>query len=154
MVNYRLRELNQIIDDLIFEIDRNAAYRLDLEKCKRMAERLVEFSEKCPECELHLITLEKRMRGLSKQHLPLEGPELRDHNKFIREISSHLQKKHGLVPKGAYISIFMSIGIGVGLILGQIFFENIAIGMPIGLGVGIAIGAALDMDAEKKGKSF
>jgi hypothetical protein len=69
------------------------------------------------------------------------------------------RKQAGLITKGFYQSIWMTVGMAAfGIPFGVAFgllLDNMAlmaIGLPLGLPIGLAIGVALDKNAERAGK--
>ncbi|WP_042454145.1 hypothetical protein [Neobacillus dielmonensis] len=142
-----LRKLQGTLDKAILQ-------KYNLNKCERVAEKLNNFSPNCMECQQQLSELKDHLIQLESKKDRLEYTDYNHHNQLIKGITSHLHKKHKLLPEGYYLSIYMSFGISIGCALGLTIFNNIALGIPIGMGIGIAIGAGLDADAKKKGKTI
>ncbi|MEM7369061.1 MAG: hypothetical protein AAF587_10720 [Bacteroidota bacterium] len=78
-----------------------------------------------------------------------------------RTILAIVRKETGLVSKGFYRTLWMSLGMTVfGLPLGMAYaiamnnFGLFAIGLPIGMGIGIAVGSGMDSKAAKDGKQL
>jgi F0F1-type ATP synthase assembly protein I len=146
---------NQIlekIDGLNDEIDDKQAKTLELDLLKRITIRLHSFD--CTECANYLSEMCEYIDYLDENKNSLEKQKLKDYRKIIEEIKTHLQKEHGLIPEGYYLSIYMSIGMSIGLVFGLTVFDNLAMGLPIGMSIGLAIGAGIDADYKKKGKTI
>ena len=147
------RDYNQIlekIDKLNNQLNDKQGKTLDLDLVKRIVIRLKSFD--CTQCENDLYKLSEYINYIYENQNSLERQKLKEYNKFIEQIKTHLQKKHGLFTEGYYLSIYMSLGISVGLMLGLAFFEHWALGMCFGMSTGIAIGSGIDADHKKKGK--
>jgi len=151
MENQRVYKLIAIIENFKNTINEHTATKLELDKCKRIVERLSSFSVDCAECDNHFFELEKHMMQLKDTKDHLLDIDYKQHKQIIGNISSHLTKQHKLVTKGLYLGVYMSIGTSLGIVFGMVIFDNIALGLPIGIGLGVAIGAGLDADAKKKG---
>lgn len=149
------RNYNQILEKIARlndEIDDKQAKKLELDLLKRITIRLQSFD--CTECANYLSELRGYINYLDKNKNSLEKQELKKYRKIKEKIKTHLQKEHGLVPEGYYLSIYMSIGMSIGLVFGLIVFDNLALGLPIGLAIGVAIGSGIDADYKKKGKTI
>ena len=149
------RNDNQILEKisrLKDEIDDKLAKVLELDLLKQLTIRLQSFD--CAECANYLSELSGSIHYLDEKKNSLEKQDFKKHRKMIENMKTHLQKEHGLIPEGYYLSIYMSIGMSIGLIFGMIVFDNLALGLPIGLAIGVAIGSGIDADCKKKGKTI
>ncbi len=154
MENHRLDTINTILDEIRNTVDDQTATKLEIDKCKRILNRLNSFSPDCEECSQHFIDLETHIMELKEKGDNLTKEDSKNHHEKITSISSHLQKQHKLVTSGHYLSVFMSMGMSLGVVFGLLIFDNIALGLPFGMGIGVAIGAGLDEDAKKKGRTL
>ena len=150
MNNKNYKKILEKIARLNDEIDDKQAKTLELDLLKRIIIRLQAFD--CTECANNLSELSGYVNYLDENKNSLEKQELKEYRKIIEEIKTHLQKEHGLVPQGYYLSVYMSIGMSIGLVFGLTVFDNLALGLPIGMAIGIAIGSGIDADYKKKGK--
>lgn len=93
-----------------------------------------------------------------------EGPE-KGLAKVLRKGQSAIlgivRKEMGLISKGYYRTMWMSLGMTVfGLPIGMGYafaignFGLFAIGLPIGMGIGLAVGSGMDSKAAKEGKQL
>jgi chromosome segregation ATPase len=151
MNSQRVDKLNTILEEIKNTGDDQVAKKLELDKCKRIINRLSSFSSDCEECNQHLINFEKHIFQVNDKRDHLTESDFKQHKQTLGDVSSHLQKQHKLVTSGHYLSIYMSMGISLGVVFGLVIFDNIGLGIPIGISVGLAIGAGLDADAKKKG---
>ena len=127
-------------------------YKLDF--LLRLTGRVAEFSAYCGECQLlqqEVSTLTQNLSNLVYLPKPAAKTARKSYFKAIKQITSHLQKKHKLVTEGYYKGIGMLIGGGIGTVLGAVL-DNAGIGAPSGLGIGLAVGSYLDKKAQKEGR--
>lgn len=151
MNTQRIEELKILVDELAERGGEKTAAKLELDKCKRIFERLASFAPECVECGHYLDELENHMVQLKDKVDHLTKDEIKQHRLMVVKISSHLQKQHKLVESGYYMSIYMSLGLSLGVVFGLLLFDNIGLGLAMGIGVGLAIGVGKDEDAKKKG---
>jgi hypothetical protein len=155
MESHRIDKLNTIFDEIQKTVDKKVATKLEIDKCRRIIQRLNSFSTDCEECYQHFIELENHLIQLAeKVEHQVEDDDFKNHKQIIANVTSHLEKQHKLVTSGYYLSVYMSIGMSIGLVFGLLIFDNLALGLPIGMGIGVAIGAGLDEDAKKKGMTL
>lgn len=154
MDNKRVAELKESLRAFKNDIDPKLVAKLDLEKCKRIIDRLTGFSIECEICGAYFTKLENHLLQLFERNEAIDQQTVKAHNQFIGEIETHLTEEHDLITSGYYTSIYMSLGMGIGLLFGLVVFDNIGFGLPIGLAIGVAIGAGKDADAKKKGKTI
>jgi len=152
--NNRADELKFKLSELGHSIEPKLVKHLDLEKCERIINRLVEFSSDCEACSKHFSDFENHLSQLLNQKEYINKQSIKDHTTFVSQIESHLTDQHDLVSSGHYTGIYMSLGLSLGLLFGLVIFDNIALGLPIGLAIGLAIGAGKDEDTKKKGKTI
>lgn len=145
-------QILQRIDGLFSQIEGQQAKRLKLDLLKRIIIRLLSFE--CSGCTDHLSEMERCIDYLEINKKIVDKQKLREYRNLVEAIKTHLQKEHGLVPEGYYLSIYLSIGISVGMILGLAIFDNLAFGLPIGLSVGLAVGSGIDAMYAKKGMTI
>ena len=121
-----------------------------LDSVLRMTQKVAEFSSTCEEChrlQAEITDLIHEMGSMA----PATGETKSNYRARIKNITTHLSKKHKLSYQGQYIGLGLSIGIGIGVSLGSAI-DNIAVGIAAGVALGIAIGSALEANAKKKGK--
>lgn len=150
----RVEDLYKSLEEIISTVDKQVVSKLEIDKCKRIINRLSSFSTECEVCYQHFTDLEKHVTTLKDKKSELTADDIKHHKQFVSNISSHLQKHHKLVPSGYYLGIYMSIGTSLGIVFGLVLFDNIALGLPLGIGIGVAIGSGLDADVKKKGLSL
>ncbi|MEW9110028.1 MAG: hypothetical protein AB2374_11815 [Cytobacillus gottheilii] len=150
----RVIKLQADLEELKNKVGEKIAAKLELDKYSRIIHRLAEFSADCEECRQYFDELESHLLQMVNQAKTKEltPQEIKVHRQMTANITSHLMKKHQLVPSGYYIGIYLALGISIGLVLGFLLFDNMPLGMPIGMAMGVAIGSGLDADAKKKGK--
>lgn len=139
------------LEELQKNSDEQVATKLELDKCKRIVQKLRSHSDDCAVCKQYFIEFEEHILQLKEKQHSLTEEDFKQHKQTIDNISAHLIKQHKLVRSGYYLSIYMSIGTSLGIVLGLLIFDNIGIGLPLGIGAGVAIDASLDGNAKKKG---
>lgn len=147
-------QIKAMINELRALDNKKISAKLDLNKSERLVEKLASLSKGCQECEQYLREFKDHLVQLIQKKDHIDKPDLKQHTQFIRQIYSHFQKKHKLLPEGYYMGIYMSIGMSLGVVFGLTIFDNIALGIPIGMCLGIAVGAGLDADVKKKGNTI
>ena len=123
-------------------------YKLDY--LTRLAQRIAELSKECGECQKFQSDISKLAQDLGGL-VQSSKEEKKSYDKKIREITSHLQKKHKLYAEGTYIGFGIALGPAIGVALGS-GMGNVGAGIAIGVGIGIVIGGALEANAKKEGK--
>ena len=106
------------------------------------------------ECQLlqqEISTITQNLGNLVYLPKPAAKTASKSYFKMIKQITSHLQKKHKLVTEGYYKNIGMVVGGGLGAVLGAVL-DNAGIGAPSGIAIGLAIGSYLDKKAQKEGR--
>ncbi|WP_226376967.1 hypothetical protein [Oceanobacillus halotolerans] len=151
MEGQRVDKLNSTLEEIKSTVGEQDSKKMELDKCKRIIQKLSSFSTDCEECYRHFIDLEAHIEHLMDKKDSLVEDDFKHHKQKIGDIRSHLQKQHKLVPSGYYMSIYMSLGISLGVVLGLLIFDNIGLGLPFGISIGLAIGVGVDEDAKKKG---
>ncbi|SHF90310.1 hypothetical protein [Ornithinibacillus halophilus] len=154
MESQRVENMYTILDEMSKNENKTIVAKLDVDRCKRVIQRLDSFSSDCEECEEHFVDLESHLMELHEKVDHLDEDDLKKHGQKLENISSHLKNQHKLVTSGYYMSIFISIGTSLGLVFGLVLFDNLALGLPIGMSVGLAIGVMLDENAKKKGMTL
>lgn len=154
MESHRVDKLINILEELKKSVGKKAAKKLELDKSKRIVQRLSSFSNECEECYRLFNDFEKHILHLMEQKDSLEKSDYNYHKQKIGDISSHLLKQHNLVEREHYLDIYMPVCTGLGLLLGVFMLDSIALGLALGLSLGVAIGASLDEDAKKKGRTL
>lgn len=152
MDNKRTSNLIAILEEIENDNNKQVNTKLEIDKSKRIVQRLASFSTDCDTCKRSFTELEEHILQLRNKKLTLK--ETNNYKQKLKSISTHLQKQHKLLPQGHYLGIYMSLGVSIGVVFGLTIFDNIALGIPIGIGMGIAIGTGLDADAKKKGQTL
>ncbi|WP_235848917.1 MULTISPECIES: hypothetical protein [Bacillaceae] len=147
----RLDVVMGIISQMERRFDKTTTKKLQLEKWRRVANKLNFFGKECEECRQQFTVLENHLNQLNSGGNIVEPSKIKEYTIKLKSLLSHLEKKHKVISDGYYLSIYMSIGMSFGVVFGLTLFDNIALGIPIGFSVGLAIGAGLDADAKKKG---
>ncbi|MFD2658273.1 hypothetical protein [Gracilibacillus thailandensis] len=151
MESERVNKLITMLEELRNTVDEQVAPKLEIDKCKRVVQRLSSFSGDCKDCYQHFNDFEEHLLQLKDKKDNFSDKDVKHHKQKLASISSHLQKQHKLVTSGYNLSIYMSIGTSLGVVFGLLIFDNIGLGLPLGIAMGVAIGAGLDADAKKKG---
>jgi hypothetical protein len=123
-------------------------YKLDF--LARVAKRIADLSKECGECQKFQVDITKLAQDLGGL-VQSSKEEKKIFDKKIREITSHLQKKHKLIAEGTYVGFGIAVGPAIGVALGS-GMGNVGAGTGIGIGIGVAIGSALEAKAKKDGK--
>jgi hypothetical protein len=126
------------------------AKKYQLDYIARVAKRVADLSKECGECQKfqgNITKLSQDLGGLVQS----SKEEKKIFDKKIREITSHLQKKHKLVAEGTYVGFGIAVGPAIGVAIGS-GMGNVGAGIGIGVGLGVAIGSALEAKAKKDGK--
>jgi hypothetical protein len=111
---------------------------------------VAEFSPTCEECHKFQTDITNLIHEMGSM-APATGEAKSSFRTRIKNITSHLSKKHKLSFQGQHIGLGLSIGIGIGVSIGSAV-DNIAVGVGAGVAIGIAIGSALEANARRKGK--
>ena len=138
----------ELLKDTLNERDYKK-YKLRLLLC--VAERLVQFSPECGQCQLLRQDVTTLVQDVGNLVQMTDREKRKTYFKSVKRIVGHLQKQHRLVTEGYYMGIGMVIGTGIGVALGAAM-DTVGSGIPIGIGIGMAIGAALDIKAKKEGR--
>jgi len=115
-------------------------YKLDF--LTGVAKRTAELSSECGECQKFQGDISKLAQDLGGL-VQSSKEEKKNYDKKIKEITSHLQKKHKLVAEGTYVGFGIALGPAIGVALGS-GMGNVGAGIAIGVGIGVAIGSALE----------
>jgi hypothetical protein len=145
--------LNNILESLVssrqtFSKKDTKKYKLDY--FARVAKRIADLSKECGECKKFQGDLSKLVQDLGGS-LQSSKEEKKNYDKKIKEITSHLYKKHKLYAEGTYIGLGIALGPAIGVAIGS-GMGNVGAGIGIGVGIGIVIGGALEANAKKNGK--
>ncbi len=123
-------------------------YKLDY--IARVAKRIADLSNECGDCQKYKAEISKLVQDLGGL-VQSSKEEKKNYDRKIKEITSHLQKKHKLVAEGTYVGFGIAVGPAIGVALGS-GMGNVGAGIGIGIGIGLAIGSALEAKAKKDGK--
>jgi hypothetical protein len=123
-------------------------YKLDY--IARVAKRIADLSNECEDCQNYKAEISKLAQDLGGL-VQSSKEEKKNHDRKIKKITSHLQKKHKLVAEGTYVGFGIAVGPAIGIALGS-GMGNVGAGIGIGIGIGLAIGSALEAKAKKDGK--
>jgi len=116
----------------------------------RVAKRIADLSKECRECQKFQGDISKLAQDLGGL-VQSSKEEKKNYDRKIKEITSHLQKKHKLIAEGTYVGFGIAVGLALGVALGS-GMGNVGAGIGIGIGIGLAIGSALEAKAKKDGK--
>ena len=123
-------------------------YKIDF--LVRVAQRIADLSKECGECQKFQGEISKLTQDLGGLVQPSKE-EKKKYDRKIKEITSHLQKKHKLYAEGTYVGFGIALGPAIGVAIGS-GIGNVGAGIGIGVGIGVAIGSALEAKAKKNGK--
>ncbi|WP_071396232.1 hypothetical protein [Bacillus tuaregi] len=147
----------KLIDQLILNLEKlkidlgeKKAKRLSMTRLDRIIKRLVSF-EDCQECQNHLSEMNTNLEYLKSKHGRLEKQDIREHQRLVNQVISHLQKKHKLITEGFYVGTYMIFGLALGYAIGFFIFNDYIMGSSIGLLFGVILGSSMDANAKKKG---
>ena len=145
------KEIESLIDSIAEKFQAKEVKKLELEKLKKVADKMTDYKSSCSTCSALLDELKEHLHHLLKQHSHSKS-DMAAHKKGSMKLLEHLRTEHGIIEKGYYTSLYMSLGIAIGLPFGLLLFDNVALGLPIGLSIGLAIGTGADHEKEKKGQ--
>lgn len=145
--------LNNILET--FAAYKQTFNKKDIKKFKlnflaRLAKRTADLSVECGECQKFKDDISKLAGDLGRL-VQSSKEEKKNFDRKIKEITSHLQKKHKLFAEGTYVGFGIALGPAIGVAIGS-GMGNIGAGIGIGVGIGVAIGSALEAKAKKEGK--
>jgi hypothetical protein len=123
-------------------------YKLDF--LSRVTKRIAGFSKECGECQKFQSDISKLTQDLGGL-IQSSKEDKKNYDRKIKEITSHLQKKHKLYQEGTFIGFGIALGPAIGVALGS-GMGNVGAGIGIGVGIGIVIGGGLEAKAKKDGK--
>lgn len=130
--------------------DKKDNKRYKLQNLERIIRRTAEFSPDCPECQRYHQLIDDILHSLGGQvHSSRE--DRRTYYKNLRELTTHMTKKHHLRAAGTFLALGLSMGPGIGVALGTAL-GNIAAGLAIGTGFGMALGTGLEARAKREEK--
>jgi len=121
-----------------------------LDRILRVTQRIADFSPTCEECHKYQDDITNFIYEMGSM-APASKQTKNNYRIKIKNITSHLSKKHKLSYKGQHLGFGLSVGIGIGVSIGSAM-ENIAIGVAIGVAIGLTVGSALEANARKKNK--
>lgn len=107
MESQRVGKLNTLLEDISNTVDKEVNTKLDLDKSKRIIQRLSSFSSNCEECYQFFIDVENDIFQLQDKLDQLSEDDMKHHKQTVDNISSHLQKTHKLVTSGYYLSLYI-----------------------------------------------
>lgn len=116
----------------------------------RVTLRIANFSPTCEECQKYRGDITNFINEMGSM-APSSSTAKSNYRKKIKNITTHLSKKHKLSYSGQYIGFGLSLGVGIGVSAGSAM-DNIALGIGIGVGIGLLIGSALETNARRKNK--
>lgn len=131
-------------------LSKNDKKKYKLDYVTRVAKRIADLSKECGECQKFqgdITKLAQDLGGLVRS----SKEEKKNYNRKIKEITSHLQKKHKLYAEGTFVGFGIALGPAIGVAIGS-GMGNVGAGIGIGVGIGVAIGSALEAKAKKDGK--
>ncbi len=123
-------------------------YKLDY--LTRVAKRIADLSKECGECQKFQSDISKLAQDLTGM-VQSSKEEKKNYNRKIKDITSHLHKKHRLYAEGTFVGFGIALGPAIGVAIGS-GMGNVGAGIGIGVGIGIVIGSALEANAKKDGK--
>ncbi len=115
-----------------------------------MAERLVQFSGLCWQCQLFQQDVTKLIQDIDNLGQAADKGRDKSHFESIKRIVGHLQQQHRLVSGGPYRGLGVAFGTAIGLPL-VIAIDDL-VGLYIGVGAGVAVGIAMDVKARREGR--
>jgi hypothetical protein len=144
------REISEKIRGLKAVLSEREYKKRKLNNILRMIKRVADFSPTCEECHKFQTDITNLIHEMGSM-APATDKSKKSYRVRIKNITTHLIKKHKLSYTGQHIGLGLSIGIGIGVSIGSAM-DNIAVGIGAGVGIGMAIGSALEANARKKGK--
>ena len=123
-------------------------YKLDY--LTRVAKRIADLSKECDECQKFQSDISKLAQDLAGM-VQSSKQEKKKYNRKIKDITSHLQKKHKLYAEGTFVGFGIALGPAIGVAIGS-GMGNVGAGIGIGIGIGVVIGSGLEAKAKKDGK--
>jgi hypothetical protein len=130
--------------------DKKNNKNLKLESLERIIRRIAEFSPTCTDCQRYQPMIDDILHSLGGQ-LQSSREDRRTYYKNLRELTTHMTKKHHLRAAGTFIALGLSMGPGIGISLG-VAMGNIGAGLAIGTGFGLVLGSGLEARAKREGK--
>lgn len=128
--------------------------KFKLDYLLRLAGKVAEFSEICPECQPYRADI-SGLLDVPVNAALMNRDDRKQYSRKMNEISKHLKKTHKLVSAGQYVSILSGIGWAMGTALGAAldsFGIETSAGMFIGIALGYGVGFLLDRKAKKEGR--
>jgi hypothetical protein len=116
----------------------------------RVAKRIADLSKECGECRKFQADISKLVQGLTGL-IQSSKEEKKNYDRNLKQLTSHLQKKHKLYAEGTFVGFGIALGPAIGAAIGS-GMGNVGAGIAIGVGIGVAIGSALEANAKKEGK--
>jgi len=142
-------EITKKLDPYKDSLSKKEQKKFQLDLLTRVARRVAEFNEECGECQLFQQEITVYVNELGNMIHLADNARRKKYAKRLKQTVRHLKSEHKLVPKGHYVSIWISIGTGIGVAIGA-GMDNVGAGIPIGIGIGVAVGTTLDAKAKKE----
>jgi hypothetical protein len=124
--------------------------RFKLDLLERIGNRLIAYSNECPDCEKAIVELGQILDNLAESATSSKPSPANEYHLYLKKLISHFVKRHKLVSENYYLGLWMSTGMAIGVALGAAF-DDMGLGLILGMCAGLAFGAGLDADAKKKG---
>lgn len=147
--NNQKEKLKEIINESDEFTDAGLAKRVNLNQLKLVSKSLIQFHDKCNECQEYTDFIIKFAADTNNFRDIENEIKLQTYKNKMKEIVSHMKNKHKLSTEGQYMYIYMCLGTGVGVTLG-IAFDNLSIGISMGMCLGLVIGAGIDAYYKKR----
>lgn len=138
----------QLLQERFSDAPREAARYYNLQILPRLMHKLDESHDQCPQCNKRFVSMEFILEKLPGW-LKADAPELSLYEEEVGRSLRHLERIHGIYPKGKWLSMITIIGMIIGIVasiisylliiksdLPGLFITGTAMGLLTGWGAG------------------
>lgn len=149
-----IKNILEDIDHIKGSVNEKVDKRFKFDQTKQMLKRMEALGD-CGQCGKYVELIGHVVKDIKNSKPDAHRSR---YNTAVKQALTHLRKEHGLVTKGYYTTMYMSLGIALGLAVGVAFSQisdqpaYTGIGLPIGLAIGLAVGSGKDTKAREQNR--
>ncbi len=135
-------------ENLVQQFEEKKKEKLELPKLLRLIEKLEEKQLENENIAAKFLSLKEVLEKAKENYKINKSIFARD----FRALSEYIRKEYGLVSKGFYTAVYMSLGMAIGTGIGVAFMSTNTVFFVIGIGAGLAIGSGVGAQKDKQAK--